>query len=54
METRTLLEYEAGGSAMPFVINGTDEFVDRDTVWAAHSHPTHELLSGPIRCTRFF
>lgn len=44
VETRTLPVYEAGAAEMPFVITGMDEFVDRDTVWAPHSHPTHELL----------
>lgn len=44
VDTRTLPVYEAGAALMPFVITGMDELVDRDTAWAPHSHPTHELL----------
>lgn len=36
--------YEAGATLMPHVITGMDEYVARDTAWAPHSHPTHELL----------
>ncbi|GAA1053685.1 AraC family transcriptional regulator [Dietzia natronolimnaea] len=43
-ETRTLPVYQAGAAVMPFTITGMDELVARDTVWAPHSHPTHELL----------
>lgn len=44
IDTRTLPVYEAGAAQMPHVITGMDEYVDRDTSWTPHSHPTHELL----------
>lgn len=44
METRALPVYAAGAIDVPFVISGMDELVSRDTRFAAHSHPTHELL----------
>ena len=44
IDRRTLPAYAAGETAMPFVITGMDELVDRDTEWEPHSHPTHELL----------
>lgn len=43
-DTRVLPLYEAGAAVMPHVITGMDEYVDRDTTWTPHSHPTHELL----------
>src|SRR5690606_22904954 len=44
VDARHLPVYEAGSVAMPYVITGMAERVDRDTVWEPHSHPTHELL----------
>lgn len=44
MDRRTLPSYGPGEAAVPFVITGMDELVDRDTAWEPHSHPTHELL----------
>jgi len=43
-DVRALPVYAAGAIEVPFVIEGFDERVDRETRWAEHSHPTHELL----------
>lgn len=43
-ESRSLPTFEAGAVPVPFVIKGWEEHLARDTVWAAHAHPTHELL----------
>lgn len=43
-ESRHLPSYEAGAVEVPFTIAGSAELVARDTHWAEHSHPTHELL----------
>lgn len=43
-ETRTLPSFRAGEKDIPHGILGTAEDLDRDTTWAQHSHPTHELL----------
>nr|WP_322097943.1 AraC family transcriptional regulator [Nakamurella alba] len=43
-EHRELPVYEAGGVEVPFVIAGSQEEMARNTSWAEHSHPTHELL----------
>ncbi len=42
--TRRLPVYAAGAIDVPFVISGMLESITRDTVWAEHSHPTHELV----------
>lgn len=44
VDTRTLPLYSAGEIDVPFVIAGASEVMARDTRWAEHSHPTHELL----------
>lgn len=44
VDMRALPTYAAGETALPFVITGMDELVERDTEWQPHSHPTHELL----------
>ncbi|WP_413336316.1 AraC family transcriptional regulator [Brevibacterium sp. GP-SGM9] len=41
---RRLPRYEAGQLEMPVRILGSQEEMDRETYWAEHSHPTHELL----------
>jgi AraC-like DNA-binding protein len=43
-DSRQLPVYGAGSIDVPYVIDGMEETVDRDTRWEAHSHPTHELL----------
>lgn len=43
-DLRSLPRHPAGSIAVPFVIAAFDELVERDTRWAEHSHPTHELL----------
>lgn len=44
VEQRQLPAYAAGAIEVPFVIGSFQERVEVDTVWPAHSHPTHELL----------
>lgn len=44
VDSRALPVYSAGSVAVPYVIDGMDELVSRETVWAPHAHPTHELL----------
>lgn len=43
-ETRRLPHLAAGSVELPFRIHGGQETISRDTRWAEHSHPTHELL----------
>lgn len=43
-DSRSLPTFAAGAVDVPYVIQGMDELVSRDTVWEEHSHPTHELL----------
>lgn len=43
-ESRRLPRYAAGSVEVPYTIHGGQEVLERDTVWAEHSHPTHELL----------
>lgn len=43
-ESRQLPLYDAGSVEVPYVIQGAAEVIARDTWWAEHSHPTHELL----------
>lgn len=43
-DRRALPVYAAGAIDVPFVIDRFDERVERDTHWAEHSHPAHELL----------
>lgn len=43
-DSRFLPSYAAGAIDVPYAIDGFDERVERDTRWADHSHPTHELL----------
>lgn len=43
-ERRQLPTFGAGAVQVPFVILGRYEVITRDTSWAEHSHPTHELL----------
>lgn len=43
-ENRALPIYAAGAVEIPYAIGGMDELLTRDTHWAEHSHPTHELL----------
>ncbi|OUZ09151.1 hypothetical protein BHE97_11695 [Aeromicrobium sp. PE09-221] len=43
-EERTLPVYAAGEFDVPFTIKGVREVITRDTRWAPHAHPTHELL----------
>lgn len=42
--SRDLPIYAAGAVEVPWTIGLFDEMVDADTAWAAHAHPTHELL----------
>ena len=44
VDSRSLPTFAAGAVDVPYVIQGMDELVSRDTVWAEHAHPTHELL----------
>lgn len=44
VDSRALPVYAAGAVAVPYVIDGMDELVERETVWSPHAHPTHELL----------
>lgn len=44
VDRRVLPRYAAGSMDVPFVIARHQENVIQDTRWAAHSHPTHELL----------
>lgn len=44
VDRRELPVHAAGDVDVPFAIAGMGERVDRDTAWAEHSHPTHELL----------
>ena len=44
VDSRSLPVYDADAFAVPFVIAGSTEVLERDTRWEAHSHPTHELL----------
>lgn len=44
VESRSLPMFAAGSVEVPYVIQGMDELVSRDTAWEAHAHPTHELL----------
>ncbi len=41
---RRLPRYSAGQVRLPMQILGSAETMDRETYWAEHSHPTHELL----------
>lgn len=43
-DNRRLPQYTAGEVDVPYVVSGHGEVLERDTVWAEHSHPTHELL----------
>ncbi|GAA1292470.1 MULTISPECIES: helix-turn-helix domain-containing protein [Brachybacterium] len=43
-ESRRLPSYAAGSVDVPYTILGGQEIIARDTFWAEHSHPTHELL----------
>lgn len=43
-DNRRLPRYTAGEVDVPYVVSGHGEVLERDTVWAEHSHPTHELL----------
>lgn len=42
--TRRLPLLAADSVDVPFTIHGGQEAISRDTRWAEHSHPTHELL----------
>ncbi|PPF44747.1 AraC family transcriptional regulator [Pseudoclavibacter sp. AY1F1] len=44
VDRRTLPLYEAGSVEVPYVIDGMDEAINRNTFWEEHSHPTHELI----------
>jgi AraC-like DNA-binding protein len=44
VDSRSLPMFAAGAVEVPYVIQGMDELVSRDTVWEEHAHPTHELL----------
>ncbi len=44
VDERTLPLYAAGELDVPFVVKGVRELITRDTRWAPHAHPTHELL----------
>lgn len=53
-EVRHLPMYGAGELTFPVRAFGRDEVLDRETAWAEHSHPTHELVwhdigSGMVR-----
>lgn len=41
---RRLPSYAAGQVRLPMQILGSAETMERETYWAEHSHPTHELL----------
>lgn len=41
---RRLPRLTAGSVEVPYVMIGGQEAILRDTLWAEHSHPTHELL----------
>lgn len=41
---RRLPRYAAGQVRLPMQILGSAETMERETYWAEHSHPTHELL----------
>ncbi|MBM9467635.1 helix-turn-helix transcriptional regulator [Nakamurella leprariae] len=43
-EHRTLPILAAGSVEVPFLIQGHQELIERDTIWDEHSHPVHELL----------
>lgn len=43
-DVRSLPLLAAGSVEVPFAVGAMEEPVERDTVWRAHSHPTHELL----------
>ncbi|WP_424464230.1 helix-turn-helix domain-containing protein [Pseudoclavibacter helvolus] len=44
VDRRSLPVYEAGSVEVPYVIDGMDEAIERNTFWEEHSHPTHELI----------
>lgn len=44
VDRRVLPRYGAGEVEMPVRIHGMSEHLRRETDWAPHSHPTHELL----------
>lgn len=44
VDRRSLPLYEAGSVEVPYVIDGMDEAITRNTFWEEHSHPTHELI----------
>lgn len=44
VDSRSLPMFAAGAVDVPYVIQGMDELVSRDTAWQEHAHPTHELL----------
>lgn len=44
VDRRSLPLYEAGSVDVPYVIDGMDESIQRNTFWEEHSHPTHELI----------
>ncbi|MBE3000661.1 helix-turn-helix domain-containing protein [Nocardiopsis sp. HNM0947] len=43
-DNRRLPRYTAGEVDVPYAVSGHGEVLELDTVWAEHSHPTHELL----------
>lgn len=43
-QVRTLPVYSAGSVEVPYIVRPHVEFLEEDTDWAPHSHPTHELL----------
>lgn len=43
-DNRRLPRYTAGEVDVPYIVSGHGEVLELDTVWAEHSHPTHELL----------
>lgn len=51
-DRRSLPAYAADAIEIPFVIGGMDERLTRDTQWAEHSHPTHELLWNEYGASR--
>ncbi|WP_258068080.1 AraC family transcriptional regulator [Pseudoclavibacter sp. RFBB5] len=44
VDRRSLPVFEAGSIDVPYVIDGMDEAISRNTFWEEHSHPTHELI----------
>ncbi|PPF40399.1 AraC family transcriptional regulator [Pseudoclavibacter sp. AY1H1] len=44
VDRRSLPLYEAGSIDVPYVIDGMNEAIERNTFWEEHSHPTHELI----------